>query len=211
MNDFSPPVIGRAATATLLAACIAALSGCWVYHSDKNRPGEVDITESPPRTDVPERVQPDDPMAWQIAGSVRPLFEAGWIWTDGVSESGNRFGAELSVSLNTEVPVKSAPFNSDGLFGFVSLPQGVVVGAVPTDFDGYSRWQIYAEADARAVPYGRISGGWAVHPAAGHHGPQLTVGLAELFHARWHYALGRGATFTLGASIPFYGVYVRSH
>lgn len=185
-----------------------------VHKSDKNRPGDAEISEPPPQKEFRERVHPDDPGGFTIATSLRPVVEYGPYWlSETPRDTQLQFGAELSLSLRPATPIKHTPYNRESILfqNLIGLPYGLVFGWLP--FHSHSAvdsHRLYAQLDVRAVPIGRISAGWSVWSDATAHGPVFTLGITEFFHLRTDWDIGRSVSLLFGASVPFYYIYARS-
>ena len=195
--------------ALVFAAVFCATAGCKTIYSDANRPGHIDVTEPPEEMDDPERLQPEDPGGWGAVGSLRFYSEIAGASYRGVRQSSYPLGAEMSFGAARIERLRHTQ-------GFLS-PAGIhvvgaVVGANLTRYNHHEVWRprVYMEADTRLLGLIRGSAGWTVRPTTGHHGPQVTVGIAHVLHTRANWDIGHGWSMSIGVSIPLYAVFVRS-
>ena len=183
---------------TVLTWCTVLLAGCFI-HSDNNRPGDVDVTEPPPQKETPVRVQPDDPGAFFVAGSIRPLLDFGRIPGNGSDSRIAQIGGEASVGINPDVATANPPFPV----------VGIAAGWLPFSISDSLGSRVYLQADKRAFPGPRLSAGWSLRPTDGFHGPQITFAAFDVIHIRWNWDIGAGSAFTIGMSVPLYIGYTR--
>lgn len=175
-------------------------AGCVTHVSDRNRPGEVDVTTPPERMDSPERLHPDEPGWLGLTTSLRPMLEIDEARGAADGRGGApHFAMELSAGVRSMEELDSSPFSSAPVLGGV-------LGVIPSIADDEPGARLYLEADARVVGIARVSAGWSVRPSTGKHGPQVTLGMLHFTHVRWNW----DGTRVVGFSVPFYASFLRS-
>lgn len=190
-------------------------SGCFVYHSEKNRPGDVDITEPPDELEDPQRVQPDHPGVSYVTTQLAPTVEFGTHYDAAVGRNWTtrRTGVELTGGYGT------ASYPTAGTLGATSYPTRpymLAVGWVPHSTTENIDHRLYAEfrtplfTSEEHIGAARLSAGWSVQPRPLRHGPQLTAILVELLYARANWDIGDGWAITGGVRIPFGFTWVQS-
>lgn len=194
----------------LLIGCVSVLSsGCFVHHLDRNAPGIDDIREQPQGLSPGELQPPADPGERMVSLLTGPFFLVGGARPgDFNSWRGvQQLGLEATVSYSTHDTSHSHGPDAHGLFSeensklvLRSFSPGLNLGWIPLHWGGGERdgHQFYLEAQIRS-PIPVVAAGWAVQPAVGQHGPQVTVSLAGMNWFRVNY-------FTNGDFALFYGV-----
>lgn len=182
---------------------LGALTGCYTFHSDLDRPGIDDITAPPDQMEEPERIQPLDPGGDFVGVSLRPVLELG---TERENREGAftlRGGLELWVGRGETDQVRHL---QDGSFLEAT---GATLGWLPYSSTGGSS-RAYAELEVRIIGVTRLGAVWSLRPDEGLHGPQITFGGLEAFHLRWNWDVRHGWGIFFGVSLPFYAIYGRS-
>jgi hypothetical protein len=200
----SKSILWSATTVLLLMVAGPITTGCYNIHRHHEiRPGELEIREPPPRMDVPERVHPHDSYRSRfIAFSARPLYDVRLGRREDGRSTTNRFGGQVTFKYSphlilfayTRTEVQEPKYDE-------VIPYGIGLGCAPclpiqTD---RPRWFLEAE---RTILIARAAAGWSFEPTTARHGPQVTLGLGDIFHLRWYHHMGEGSSFFFGVSLP---------
>ncbi len=196
-------------TLIAVAGCVLLSSGCKVVHLGENKPGHIDVTEAPEVMDEPARYQPGDPGGHVAMASARAYTGVATASRRGVRQRSHPVGAEVSFGAGRLEELR----RTHGFLGPLGLH--VIGGVLGGNFMYYSdaeawRGRVYLEADSRILGLVRTSAGWSLQPTVGHHGPQVTLGFLHAWHGRWNWDIGHGWSATVGFSVPFYAIFVRS-
>ena len=203
----------------IFTVCCAVLAaGCFVYHSEKNRPGDIDITEPPEELEEPQRVQPSHPGVSYVTTQFAPAVEVGTHYDAAAGRHWplRRAGIELTGGYGTTT------YPADGTHGaafYPTRPHMLAVGWVPHNSPENIDHRLYAEFRTplftseehnEHIGAARLSAGWSAQLRALRHGPQLTAILLEVLYARANWDIGDGWAITGGVRIPFGFTWVQS-
>lgn len=207
--------VARLGTIALLTTCLLFCAGCFhVHHSERNRPGPVDVEEPPPEMEEPERVVPEDPGAIALTSLSSGLLEFGALRRDEATKGAIQLGAELSLSVGVapeaHMPAWRDLFLPFFEFGSPITQFGATFGYRPIsthrDFDR----EVYVEG-FYGFPAVKFGAGWLHDPWNDQHGYQLTLRMSEVFGLRWSKTFNGGWSLGYTFWLPFAGLgYVRS-
>lgn len=161
---------GPAYSLLTIVIASALLTGCIYRDYERVRPGEIDVTEPPPQLEEPERVIPDDSYhRGVLAYSVRPLWQFGRLPHEGSRIPNRHWGAQLNIGVTPRFPIPLL---------------GISGGCAPctSNHPGGQRWFVEADVNVFAL---RLGAGWSYQPVTGQGGPQITLGISEIFQIRW--------------------------
>lgn len=196
--------------------CTFFLSGCLAFYSDKNRPGDTDVTQPPPEQHQRERVYPSHPGAFYITTQLSPFTEFGG--TFGPARIGSwethQIGVELAAGMGT---TDDPPLGFGAAMEYPTMPFMLAVGWLPYSSQTAFDHHVYTElrtplvfvSDEHPAAF-RLAVGWSGQPTVLEHGPQLTLIFSDFLYLRANNHIGHSWSATAGARIPLGVTWVRS-